>query len=508
MHSVSKQQPFIKQRGAGILLHITSLPSAFGIGDVGPAARSFADFLVDSKQKYWQVLPLNPTSSVSGHSPYSSASSMASNALLISPEDLMSQGLLTKSDLKKIEIAATDRVNFNAVTKNKASLLKEAFKVFESSGEEKKRFEEFCKAENQWLHDYAVFMLLKSAHDQKAWNEWPAGFRNRDEKKIASFIDEHQFEYRFTQWQQFVFQQQWKSLREYCNTRNIKLFGDLPFYVSHDSVDVWKSPEIFSLDKKGSMYTSAGVPPDYFNDDGQHWGMPVYRWDVMRKNHYAWWMQRLHRNLAYFDLLRLDHFRAFADYWEVPAKEKTAKKGKWKPGPGASFFQAAKEEFDTLPFVAEDLGDINQPVYDLRDEFQLPGMLVLQFAFGDNMATSDYIPHRHVPNSIVYTGTHDNNTTVGWLRKDADRKTLKRLIDYAQRDVHEDNVHDVLTQMAYSSVSNTVIIPWQDIVGLNEKSRMNTPASVKNNWSWRMTEKMYTKSIANKLARWVDVYGR
>lgn len=508
MRSKKNHQPFIQARGAGVLLHITSLPSPFSIGDIGPTARRFVDFLHSSKQKYWQILPLNPTSEVSGHSPYSSVSSMASNTLLISPADLVDEGLLHENDLQKFSTSSTDRVNFRNAEKIKNSLLLTAFQNFTQDKKREKKFESFCNDASPWLRDYASFVLLKDHHDQKPWNEWPAGFKNRDAKKIQSFISEHYDAFRFVQWKQFIFQEQWNKLRQYCDERNIKLFGDLPFYVSHDSVDVWTSPEIFSLDKRGSMYTSAGVPPDYFNDDGQHWGMPVYRWDVLKARNYQWWIKRLERNLKYFDLLRLDHFRAFADYWQVPAKEKTAKKGQWKPGPGASFFSAAREEFKALPFVAEDLGDINQAVYDLRDEFLLPGMAVLQFAFGDNMSTSDYIPHRHVANSIVYTGTHDNNTTIGWIRKDADRATLKRLIDYAQRDVHEDNAHDVLAQMAYASVSNTVILPLQDILGLPEKSRMNTPASTKNNWQWRMLPDMITKEVSKKLARWVDTYGR
>jgi 4-alpha-glucanotransferase len=508
MARTKKQQPFIRERGAGILLHITSLPSAFGVGDIGPTARTFANFLHSSKQKYWQLLPLNPTSIDAGYSPYSSVSSMASNTLLISLEDLGEQGLLTKNDLNENSLPLTDKVNYRSAEKIKTVLLQKAYQNFVNSKTSTKAFEKFCEREAYWLDDYALYALLKDHHQQKRWNDWPDGYKNRDPDKLNTFKSQHSDKLRFTQWMQFVFDQQWENLKTHCNALNLKLFGDLPFYVSHDSVDVWTSPEIFSLDKRGSMYSSAGVPPDYFNDDGQHWGMPVYQWDVMKEDHYSWWMQRLQRNMKYFDLLRLDHFRAFADYWEVPAKEKTAKKGQWKPGPGASFFKAAQEEFKTLPFVAEDLGDINDAVYKLRDDFQLPGMAVLQFAFGDNMATSSYIPHRHIPNSIVYTGTHDNNTTVGWLRKDADRATLKRLVDYAQRDVHEENVHDVFAQMAYGSVSNTVILPLQDILGLNEKSRMNTPASTTKNWTWRMEPDALTKTIAKRLAKWVDTYGR
>jgi 4-alpha-glucanotransferase len=508
MPSQKKQQRYIHERGAGILLHITSLPSAYGIGDVGPAARNFADFLHAGKQKYWQLLPLNPTDENAGHSPYSSMSSMASNTLLISVDDLAEGDLLSKEDLKNHSRPSTDKVNYREAEKIKSKLLALAYQNFTAGKFPTHAFDRFCENESYWLDDYVTYCLLKVHHEQKGWSEWPDEFRKRDSKKLAAFKSENIDTFRFLQWKQFIFNQQWTRLKQHCHSLNIKLFGDLPFYVSHDSVDVWTSPEIFSLDKRGSMYTSAGVPPDYFNDDGQHWGMPVYRWDALKENNYAWWMQRLQRNMKYFDLLRLDHFRAFVDYWEVSAKEKTAKKGQWKPGPGASFFQAVQKQFKTLPFVAEDLGDINESVYKLRDDFQLPGMVVLQFAFGDNMAQSDYIPHHHVSNSIVYTGTHDNNTTLGWMRKDADRATLKRLVNYTQRDVYPENVHDIFAHMAYGSVSNTVILPMQDVLGLNEKSRMNTPASTTENWLWRMDKDALSKKIAKKLANWVETYGR
>jgi 4-alpha-glucanotransferase len=490
-----------------VLLHITSLPSPHGIGDIGPAARGFADFLSASKQKYWQLLPLNPTSVTTGYSPYSSESTMASNSLLISLEDLANDGLLTSKDIKNNSLTVTDTVNYRKAEKIKGTLLSKAFRNFVGKDASTKAFDRFCQQESYWLDDYALYTLLKEFH-HKGWKDWPDSYRKRDPKKLDAFKSQHQEALRFTRWKQFVFSQQWAKLQGYCHALNIKLFGDLPFYVSHDSVDAWRSPEIFSLDKRGNMSTSAGVPPDYFNNEGQHWGMPVYRWDVLKKDRYRWWMQRLQRNMTYFDLLRLDHFRAFADYWEVPAKEKTAKKGQWKQGPGASFFNVVKKNFKTLPFVAEDLGDINAAVHKLRIDFQLPGMAVLQFAFGDNMADSDYIPHRHQRNSIVYTGTHDNNTTVGWFRKDADRATLERLVRYTQRDVQEENVHEIFAQIAYASVSNTVILPLQDVLGLNERSRMNTPASTTKNWTWRMNEGMLTSNVIKKLSRWVETYGR
>ena len=507
---MEKHQPYITERGAGILLHITSLPSNFGIGDVGPQAIRFADFLAQSGQKYWQLLPLNPTSAETGHSPYSSISSMAGNTLLISPETLVRDGILSKTDLKKFALPSSNKVSYSAAEKAKQELFRIAYANFQQGefSALKKEFKKFITKESAWLDDFATYVVLKNHHDDKPWYEWPTGYKKRKPVAVSSFVEKNHDAIEYVQWLQFIFHHQWKELKQHCESINIRLFGDLPFYVSHDSVDVWSNPGIFKLDKSGYMSGVAGVPPDYFNDEGQRWGMPVFRWDVLKENQYEWWLQRLQKNMEFYNLLRLDHFRAFADYWEVPAKEATAKKGKWRPGPGASFFESAREQFNDLPFVAEDLGDINDAVYKLRDEFELPGMRVLQFAFDEHMAESPYIPHNYTPNSVVYTGTHDNNTTRGWYRKDADKASIKRLIDYAQRDVQEQNVHDVLAQIAYGSVANTVILPLQDVLGLTESARMNMPASTKNNWLWRMDHDMLGNDVIKKLSRWVKTYGR
>ena len=508
--SNENKNQFIRERGAGILLHITSLPSRFGIGDLGPAAFDFADFLHRSKQKYWQLRPLNPTSSETGHSPYSSVSAMAGNTLLISPELLMIDGLLNSKDIRDNKIPVSDRVDYAEAEEVKKKLFRIAYQNFVNlnSARLTKQFEKFNLQEAYWLDDFALYTALKKYHNGKPWYQWVTAFKNRKPEALKKFALEHANEMQYAQWLQFIFHKQWAALRSYCDDREIKLFGDLPFYVSHDSVDVWTDPDTFNLNRSGEMIEVAGVPPDYFNSNGQRWGMPVFQWDVLKKSRYGWWMERLRKNMEFYDILRLDHFRAFADYWSVPAQEKTAKKGKWKPGPGAAFFKNAQDEFGKLPFVAEDLGEINAAVYELRDKFHLPGMRVLQFAFGEDMPASEYIPHNYTPNSIVYTGTHDNNTTRGWYRKDADRNSLKRLIDYSQRDVHEKNVHDIVAQLAYGSVANTVILPFQDVVGLDESARMNTPASTKNNWMWRMSKDMMNESIVKKLSRWVVTYRR
>ncbi|HYG20783.1 MAG TPA: 4-alpha-glucanotransferase [Ohtaekwangia sp.] len=505
-----KQKPFIEQRGAGILLHISGLPSAFGIGDLGPEAYRFADFLQRSRQKYWQVLPLNPTTAAAGYSPYSAVSAMAGNALLISPEKLADEGLLNRSILRQYMIPSAGKVDFRKAEQAKEKLFADAYSNFNngSFASLQKRFMTFSKREAYWLDDYALYEVIKKSQQGKPWYAWPDDLKKRKKTALERFTRENAAGLDYERWLQFIFSWQWADLKKYCAGAGIRFFGDLPFYLSYDAADVWSQRELFSLDSAGNPKGVAGVPPDYFNKNGQRWGMPVFRWDVLKETNYAWWMQRLRKNTELYDILRLDHFRAFSDYWEVPAKEKTAVKGQWKPGPGASFFKRAEQDLQHLPFVAEDLGEITEDVYILRDKFDLPGMKVLQFAFGDNMPTSEHAPHNYIPNSVAYTGTHDNNTTRGWYRKDADRATLKRLVDYADRDVRESTVHLVMGQLAYASVANTVILPMQDVLGLDESARMNTPASLKNNWLWRMEKGALTLGIQNLLKKWTVTYNR
>ena len=471
------------KRNAGILLHITSLPSPYGIGDLGNEAYKFADFLNRSSQRYWQILPLTPIDSAQSFSPYSSVSSMAGNVWLISPDRLYEEGYLAKDDLTELK-SDSEKVNYAKAIQLKSRLLAKAFKNFKS--QRKAAFEAFCDREAYWLDDYALYMALKSAHKNSPWYEWPEPYKLRNLKSLLKFSAESQAEISYVKWLQFIFFQQWKDLKRYCNDLNIQILGDLPFYVSYDSVDVWSRQEIFKLNKNGSMAGVAGVPPDYFNEDGQLWGMPVYRWDVLKDQGYDWWLRRIRKNMELVDLLRLDHFRAFADFWEVPAKEKTAKRGEWKLGPGEHFFSVLKQEFGKLPFIAEDLGDISDAVHKLRVAFKLPGMKVLQFAFGDEMAKSDHIPHNFRTNFAVYTGTHDNNTTAGWFRKELKEKVREQISAYADTKVNDKNVHEVLIRMAYASVARTAIVPMQDVLGLDEISRMNIPASTSKNWQWKL----------------------
>lgn len=506
--AVLKLKPSESKRSAGVLLHISSLPSPFGIGDFGPEAFKFADFLSSAKQKYWQILPLNPTEEASMHSPYSSYSSMAGNPLLISPEYLQEEGLLSHKDLKKHFLDPTDRIDFKLVQESKTALLQKAFRRFKDEGMPSDEFILFCEREALWLDDFALYRAIKNEFGQLAWHEWPEAFKLRDPNTLEAFLTSRTEQIEEIKWVQFIFSKQWHILKSHCNGLGISLFGDMPFYTSYDSADVWANPELFCLDESGRMLGVAGVPPDYFNDNGQLWGMPVFRWDVLREQNYDWWINRIKKNIELFDLLRFDHFRAFSSYWEVPAEEPTARNGQWKPGPGKEFFDAVEQAIGNAPFIAEDLGDIDQSVYDLRDAYNLPGMKVLQFAFGDDMSQSLNIPHLYEENFFVYTGTHDNNTMVGWYRENTD-KTVKRNVNrYAGKKISVKNIHTELSRLAYSSVAVTVILPVQDIVGLGETARMNSPATIEKNWEWRLLPGQLNGKHAETLKNWVSTYGR
>lgn len=505
----AKENPSRHQRSAGILLHITSLPSAFGIGDLGPEAEKFADFLAQSGQRYWQILPVNPTGEEPGYSPYSAVSGMAGNTLLISPEKMAHDGLVTLQELKKFHVVNHGRVNYREASLVRDVVMEKSFRTFLNTPDAHPPFREFCRKESWWLDDYATYAVLKELHDNKPWYEWPKPYRLRQQRSVGDINRFHQERINKVKWLQYIFDKQWRELKAYCNKQNVLMFGDLPFYVSYDSADVWSNPEIFKLDNTRAMKGVAGVPPDYFNSKGQLWGMPVFRWDVLKKKNYKWWIDRVRRNLEMFDLIRLDHFRAFVSYWEVPAGEKTAVHGKWMKGPGIDFFKTLQEKLSKLPLVAEDLGDVDAAVFALRDELNLPGMKVLQFAFGDNMTTSDHIPHNYTPNFIVYTGTHDNNTTVGWWLKETRhdvRANLKQYVD--NPGVSQNTIHLVLGRMAYASVARTVILPLQDVLGLDESARMNTPATVKMNWLWRLKPGQLMPSAKNQLLKWARLYNR
>lgn len=494
-------------RGSGILMSVTSLPNDFGIGDMGPGAKAFADMLNKANQKYWQLLPINPVDKRSQYSPYSTYSSMAGNVLLLSPQLLANDGL---SDTEKGRIAATDKIDYKYVVNSKKAILDEAWQSFKAL--ESKAYHDgyinFCKKEAFWLDDYALYVVLKQQHKNAPWYTWPEELKKRDKNSLAAFQQQNNDEIDKEKWLQYEFSKQWGSLKNYCNQLGIKLFGDLPFYVSYDSVDVWANPVLFSIDKDGNMIEVAGVPPDYFSKNGQLWGMPVFNWEELKKQNFDWWIQRINKNLERFDLLRLDHFRAFSSYWAVPAKETTAINGEWKLAPGEELFELLTKKLGKLPFVAEDLGDIDEKVYALRDKFNLPGMRVLQFAFGDEAGTSPHIPHNYTINSIAYTGTHDNNTTKGWYRTEADKATLKRIKSYTGTKVTEKKIAILFIREIMASVAKIAIIPMQDLLELDENCRMNVPGEAEENWQWRMENKDFDPTIIKRLKKVTQLYNR
>lgn len=509
--AVLKLEHHERERRAGILMHITSLPSSFGVGDLGPVAYSFVDFLKSTRQTYWQILPLSPTSKHNAHSPYSAHSAMAGNPLLISPEMLVKENLLSDEDIIQLRLPVVETCDFDAAQQIRIEVVAKSWERFRAAeiSDMHKAFQEFINTQDYWLHDFALFMLLKKHHSGAPWYDWISKFKTRHEATLRQFANDHQQEILKIKWEQFLFDRQWHGLKTYCETMEVKLIGDLPFYMVYDSVDVWVDPDIFSLDENLTPTHLAGVPPDYFNANGQLWGMPLYNWARLKERSYDWWIQRLRKNIQSFDVLRLDHFRAFADYWAVPANETTAVNGEWKKGPGAELFEIIQRELGGLPFIAEDLGDINEDVHRLRDQFHLPGMKVLQFAFGDDLASSEYAPHNYKDdNYFVYTGTHDNNTTHGWYKHELTREQREKFDKYVGHDVRERSASNELIRIAYGSIAKVAIIPMQDIIGLSRTYRMNNPGSTENNWLWRMTADQLELSLFNDLVDLTRLFNR
>ncbi|ARS35952.1 4-alpha-glucanotransferase [Pontibacter actiniarum] len=500
----------IPERSAGILLHITSLPSRFGIGDLGPEAYTFADQLQEAGQRYWQILPLNPTEIGYGNSPYSSHSAFAGNPLLISPEQLVQEGLLQQKDLRHSESFHDAKVDFEQVSAFKVKLLHKAYKNFSNELPDAlwKDFASFQKEHKLWLQDYARFAAFKKHYKHKSWVQWPEEVKWRKKKAIEELAEQLQEQVEFEMFLQFLFYHQWQKLKVYCNQKGIVFFGDMPFYVSHDSADVWSHPDLFKLDEEGNPTAVSGVPPDYFSETGQLWGTPVFDWKKLQEQDFDWWLHRIAHNLKLFGLLRLDHFRAFSAYWEVPAGEETAVNGEWVKTPGAPLLKLVQERFKELPIVAEDLGEIDQPVRDLMHKFDLPGMRVLLFAFGEDLPHSIYAPHQHTQNSIVYTGTHDNNTVRGWYEHEASRDDKRRLRQYSNHYVNIDNVHGVLIWLSYISVAQLAVIPMQDVLGLGIGHIMNKPSTGSGNWEWRMQPHQFTPEHRAELKELSQRYGR
>lgn len=491
-------------RASGILLHITSLPGPHGIGDLGPAARRFADFLHEAGCSVWQVLPLGPTGF--GDSPYATFSAFAGNPYLISPEDLLVEGLLTEADLADRPAFPARRVDYGAVIPYKLRLLDQAYRRFREGvrPDLETAFADFRHAEAAWLGDFALFMALKEAHQGAPWNAWPDPLRHRDpaaleqaRHDLAEAIEKQAF-------RQFLFFRQWRGLLEYAHARGVYFMGDVPLFVAYDSADVWAHPELFYLDAEGQPTVVAGVPPDYFSPTGQRWGNPLYRWEVHREQGYAWWLARLRQATGMVDLIRLDHFRGFAGYWEVPAEEPTAVNGRWRPGPGEDFFRAVFRELGHIPLIAEDLGAITPDVLALRDAFGLPGMKILVFAF-DSGPDNPFLPHHYTPNFVVYTGTHDNDTVVGWWRRvdEAERDFCRRYLATRGQDIAWD-----LIRAAWASVAVLAIAPMQDFLRLDNRARMNYPGREGGNWAWRMPAEALKPELRDALRELNALYSR
>jgi 4-alpha-glucanotransferase len=492
-------------RGNGVLLHITSLPSPYGIGDMGPEAYMFAGFLSDSLQSYWQVLPLSITDPAFGNTPYDSISAFAGNPLLISPALLMIDGLLFKEDTEPLLPFRADRIDYPAVMAYKDRLLDRAFERFRSMDKDGD-YERFCSANAFWLDDFSLFRSIKIQQGGRPWSSWPDGLRDRRDEELQKARDVLQERTMREKFIQYMFFKQWSALKRRCNDLGIKIIGDIPIYVNYDSADVWANPGLFKLDEKRRQVASAGVPPDYFSATGQLWGNPIYNWDAIRKSDYAWWILRLGHNLSLVDILRIDHLRGLVSYWEVPAGKRTAVNGRWTPAPAEELFAKVFRHFSCISLLAEDLGTITADVREIMNRFEIPGMKVLLFAFGGDLSKNPYVPHNHIKNCVVYTGTHDNNTVRGWFEHEATPDDRGRLSRYLGRELSAENVSLEMIRMAMMSVADTAILPMQDILGLGEEARMNHPGTIEGNYQWRMLpEQMKPRSDLKELTQ---IYGR
>lgn len=497
-------------RSSGILLHPTSLPGPWGIGDLGSAAYRFVDFLAESGQRLWQILPLNPTGYAD--SPYQSPSAFAGNPLLISLDQLVADQLLAHDDLydgsgHPVREFPENRVDYNAVEPFKMAMLRRSFKRFRDGANpgHTSEYNAFAEANADWLNDYALFIAIKMKYDDASMADWPRDVRTRQPEALKRLHTELADEIAFRKYIQYLFLKQWQQLKAYANERTISIIGDAPIFVSYDSSDVWANPDLYFLDGEGKPTAVAGVPPDFFSATGQLWGNPLYRWDKMAAQGYAWWIRRIKHTLATVDILRLDHFRGFEAYWEVPATEETAINGVWKPGPGVPFFEAVDKALGDLPIIAEDLGVITPEVEHLRDKFNMPGMKILHFAFGDT-ADNPYLPHNYTTtNAVVYTGTHDNDTTQGWFDTTGNHER-----EYVQRYLGRDG-SDIawnLMRLAFSSIADMAIVPLQDVLRYGSDARMNTPGTTGGNWSWRYRADALNSDLAWGLRIFSETYGR
>lgn len=497
-------EPLLRgERAAGVLLHPTSLPGR-GVGDAGPESRRFVEWLAGAEQSAWQVLPLVPVDG--GGSPYNGLSALAGNPLLVSPEALVREGLLDPAEVGGEELPR-GRVDYPRALAWKDGLLRRAWEAFRGGAAPGLRgeLEAFRARHASWLEDYALFRALREEQEGACWVEWDPGVRlrrpealARARERLADAVERHAF-------RQLLFDREWSALREHAHARGVRIVGDVPIFVAYDSADVWAHPELFHLDAEGRPTVVSGVPPDYFSATGQRWGNPLYRWDAMRERGYRWWVERFRRTLEMVDVVRVDHFRGFEAYWEIPAEEETALRGEWKPGPGAELFRALRRELGELPLIAEDLGLITPGVEALRDELGLPGMRVLQFAFGED-GRNPHLPANHPENAVAYTGTHDNDTALGWLQHGAapeEREALLGLVRDPGGDLNWEMI-----RLVFASRAKLAVVPLQDVLGLGSEARMNTPGTGRGNWEWRVPEGVVTDPLRVRLAEVTRATGR
>lgn len=494
------------ERSSGILFHPTSLPGKYGIGTLGKEAYAFIDFLKKSRQKLWQIFPLGPTGY--GDSPYQSFSSFAGNPYLIDFDLLIEAHLLSEEDLRDVFFGDNEEyIDYGAIYNQKYPLLRKAYENFKSSDnhEMRENLEHFKRENASWLNDYSLYISLKNHFNGLPWNEWAHDIKNREHGAMEHYKNELADNIEYHNFIQFLFFKQWGDVKRYANENGIKIIGDIPIFVAADSSDAWANPEIFLFDEERKPVKVAGVPPDYFSATGQLWGNPLYNWQKLKETNYSWWVERVKANLSTCDIIRIDHFRGFEAYWAVPYGDDTAINGQWEPGPGIDLFNAIKSQLGELPIIAEDLGLMTQGVIDLREATGFPGMKILGFAF-DSGEENDYLPHTYTKNCVVYTGTHDNDTLVGWFQKakEEDRQFARDYLNSRS----DDEIHWNAIRGAWSSVANMAISPVQDFLGLGSEARINTPGVAAGNWQWRLRHGVLTDELAERIAKLTRVYSR
>ena len=494
------------KRRAGILLHPTSLPGKYGIGDLGNEAKKFVDFLAAANQKLWQVFPLGPTGF--GDSPYQCFSAFAGNPLLISPDILIQKGLLSKEDVRGLKAKNPHKIDYGKVINFKNELLKKAFVNFKNDGGlEQREFVRFVNSNSDWLPDYALFMAVKEHHGGIVWKDWASEIAFRKAGAVEKWSKKLKERVEFQKFVQFEFFEQWRAVKEYANSKGIEIIGDLPIFIAYDSADLWANPEYFTVDAHGKLETVAGVPPDYFSPTGQLWGNPLYRWEAMERENFDWWKKRFAKMFELVDIVRIDHFRGFEAYYEIPGDAPTAETGRWVKAPGEKLFNELKKEFGEMPIIAEDLGVITDEVKYLRDKFNFPGMKILQFAFGKD-GDKSFLPHNYVNNCVVYTGSHDNDTTRGFF--ETEKKKGSDVCDWAQTylNYYGDDIRFAVINAAYASVADTVIIPMQDVLNLGSEARMNFPGKSSGNWTWRFTWRQVSQEIIETFNKLTEIFER